>query len=74
LTTAQKKTVLLLMLISTLIGVVIRLIDVSLSSQELVSFHSFDIFILLTLMTLSGAGLLLLNKGSFYNKKARVKQ
>ncbi|RIW38327.1 hypothetical protein D3H55_01945 [Bacillus salacetis] len=72
-TTAQKRTVLLLMLVSTLIGVVIRLFDVSLSTQEIVSFHSLDILILLIIMTLSGTGLLLVNKNPGRIKKARVK-
>jgi hypothetical protein len=73
LTTDQKRTVLLLMLVSTLIGVIIRLFDVTQSSQELVSFHSLDILVLLVIMAFSGAGLLLMNSNSVYNKKARVK-
>jgi hypothetical protein len=73
LTTEQKRTVLLLMLVSTLIGTSIRLVDITQSSHELVSFHSLDILILLIIMVLSGTGLLLMNANSDYNKKAKVK-
>ncbi|WP_421385053.1 hypothetical protein ACOJQI_09885 [Bacillus salacetis] len=72
-TVDQKKTVLLLMLVSTLIGVAVRLFDVSRSSHELVSFHSLDILVLLIIMALSGAGLLLMNTSSNINNKEKVK-
>ncbi|EDL65539.1 hypothetical protein BSG1_00535 [Bacillus sp. SG-1] len=60
LTTNQKRTVLLLMLVSTFIGIVIRLFHVSRSTHELVSFHSLDILILFIIMAFSGGGLLLM--------------
>ncbi|WP_456271119.1 hypothetical protein [Bacillus sp. AK031] len=56
----QKKTVLLLMVASTIIGIVIRLLDVSRSSHELFSFYSLDILALLIILACSTAGLILL--------------
>jgi hypothetical protein len=60
----QKKTVLLLMIASTIIGIVIRLLDVSRSSHELFSFYSLDILALLIILACSTAGLLLLKNES----------
>lgn len=70
-TAHQKRTVFLLMLVSTLIGVTIRIWDVSRSSHELVSFYSLDILILMIIMVFSGTGLLLVRTKSFPVKKQR---
>jgi hypothetical protein len=70
-TANQKRTVFLLMLVSTLIGVTIRLLDVTRSSHELVSFYSLDILILMIIMVLSGAGLLLVRSKTLPLKKQR---
>ncbi|MGD6965875.1 hypothetical protein FZC78_21460 [Rossellomorea vietnamensis] len=70
-TADQKRTVFLLMLVSTLIGVTIRLLDVTLSSHELVSFYSLDILILMIIMVLSGTGLLLVRSKTLPLKKQR---
>ncbi|MGD6804248.1 hypothetical protein FZC79_12025 [Rossellomorea vietnamensis] len=64
-TADQKRTVFLLMLVSTLIGVTIRLLDVTRSSHELVSFYSLDILILMIIMVLSGTGLLLVRSKKY---------
>ncbi|MGF2616006.1 hypothetical protein FZC84_11345 [Rossellomorea vietnamensis] len=70
-TTDQKTTVLLLTLVSTVIGVTFRLLDVSRSSHELISFHSMDILILMIIMVISGTGLILVRSDSFRFKKQR---
>lgn len=70
-TANQKRTVFLLMLVSTLIGVTIRLLDVTRSSHELVSFYSLDILILMIIMVLSGTGLLLVRSKTLPLKKQR---
>lgn len=70
-TADQKRTVFLLMLVSTLIGVSIRLLDVTRSSHELVSFYSLDILILMIIMVLSGTGLLLVRSKTLPFKKQR---
>ncbi|WP_409254105.1 hypothetical protein V1502_09475 [Bacillus sp. SCS-153A] len=70
-TSQQKRTVLLLMLVSTFIGIVIRLFDVSRSTHELVSFHNLDILILLFIMACSGGGLLLMKAVIYPARKQR---
>jgi hypothetical protein len=67
----QKKTVLLLMAASTIIGIAIRLLDVSRSSHDLFSFHSLDILMLLIILACSSAGLLLLKIGPVQFRKQR---
>ncbi|MGM0844844.1 MAG: hypothetical protein ACQEUT_07700 [Bacillota bacterium] len=73
-TTVQKRTVLLLMIVSTLIGVVIRLFDVIRSSRGLVSFHSMDILILSIIMVVASTGLLLVKPDSLTFRKQERSQ